>query len=102
MRKALAGMFCAAALAGCASFDVQPVPLSEKPILTRDVLVTLREDVDFDKKNLVGWSMRYFDPKLELWRCLVLLRDYPHYLGHEMDHCFRGPWHDGPNGDDFK
>ena len=34
--------------------------------------------------------------------CTIRLRDYPHGLGHEADHCFRGMGHgDVPNGDGF-
>lgn len=44
----------------------------------------------------------YHMNKDELRECKVYLREYPHFLGHEADHWFRGAYHgDVPNGDSF-
>ena len=91
------------ALAGCSSFDARPVPLSKKPILNTKVLVSIENNVRFKKRNQRGEALRYYDPNLGLYVCKIKLFEYPHFLGHEMDHCFRGKWHDDEkNGDDFK
>lgn len=90
------------ALAGCSSFDAKPVPLSKRPILNTKVLVSIENNVRFKKRNQRGEALRYYDPHLGLYVCEIKLFEYPHFLGHEMDHCFRGKWHDDDeNGDDF-
>lgn len=34
-------------------------------------------------------------------KCLIILREYPYCLQHEVRHCLEGPWHgDQPNGED--
>lgn len=90
---------------GCASlFDARPVPLGEKPLIDNQVLVIMDDpNFDFPQVRVRGqaWWWRREDG---LKVCHIRLRKYPHYLGHEMDHCFREYWHpnDTPNSDDFK
>lgn len=86
----------------CQLFFEQPVSLADKPILYDKVTVTISPQIDFNDKKVQGMYM----PRTESdgsRHCHILLRDYPRYLGHEMDHCFRDLWHGTePNGDDFK
>lgn len=91
------------ALAGCSSFNAKPVPLSKKPILNTKVLVSIENNVRFENRYQRGEAIRYYDHHLGVLVCKIRLFEYPYFLGHEIDHCFRGNWHDDEeNGDDFK
>lgn len=87
---------------GCSSFYEQPVPLSERPLLYKEAFVRVIDPQhDFDNIRQHGLILMY--DKNGVRNCDIYLRDYPRYLGHEFDHCFRGKWHgDEANDHDFK
>ena len=94
MRKLL--LLPAILLVGCSSFEPDTV---RRPLEVTKAVITIEPRADlsgFWKQGDAAWEdidgLRY---------CTIRLKDYPHMLGHEVDHCFRGEWHDGnPNDDD--
>ena len=100
--KAIISLIAVLALTGCQSFYEQPVPLREAPILYTKVLVTLVSPKwPFQDRTQGGMSICHTNQD-GLRECKVYLREYPHFLGHEADHWFRGAYHgDAPNGDGF-
>lgn len=82
---------------GCASFEAD---IERRPLEVNQVLLTVEPQAEmegFYKGGDATWQD--IDG---LRHCTIRLKEYPHMLGHETDHCFRGKWHDDkPNGDDF-
>lgn len=88
-------LLTSALLTGCASFGSTVLPI-ENPTVT----VLLHNNVKFDNPRVRGDARWWYVGKQKY--CLIRLREYPYYLGHEMRHCFEGYWHDErPNGEDY-
>lgn len=83
---------CAVALAvllsGC-SFN------PPKPVMQRNVTtITVVESKDMPPRKL-GGAIYSGD------NCIIVLREYPYCLQHEVRHCLEGEWHgNAPNDDD--
>ena len=83
-------------MVGCASFAPG---IERNPLEVNQGLITVEPQVQFDS-YWKGGDATWEDID-GLRHCTVRLREYPHMLGHEADHCFRGKWHDDkPNSDD--
>lgn len=103
-RKSRSSVMAAALLSSgaCSTFYEQPVPLTERPLLYKEAVVRIIDPMhNFPNIRQRGLVLLY--DKDGMRHCDIYLRDYPRYLGHESDHCFRGWWHGNEdNADDFK
>ena len=80
-------------LGGCDYFK------SEAALKKSTVTITIVDGVQFKDKNQQGWAdWQWNGSKNE---CVIQLRDYPNFLGHEVRHCFEGHWHEGKNGEQY-
>jgi hypothetical protein len=78
-------------LSGCASFDVPPAPQ-----IGRSVFSLYVQEGDLPKG--VNGTATFYET---LNVCVVVLREYPMCLLHEIRHCIEGAWHDArPNSED--
>ena len=75
-------------LTGCSSFDPE---LTRRPLEVNRAIITIEAGENLSSFHQSGEAQ---------WKdidgvrhCTIRLRDYPHGLGHETDHCFRGMWH---------
>lgn len=76
-------------LSGC-SFSAQ------KPVLLRNVSTITVVESSALPYGIGGRAIVTGD------KCLIILREYPAVLGHEVRHCLEGAWHGKqPNGDDY-
>lgn len=89
-------------LAGCSAFDSSSLDLNKHPIINKRLMLVLEDPQhNFADPKVQGRAGWYTHDGVTY--CHIFLRKYPHYLGHEVDHCIRGFWHGlEPNGEDFK
>lgn len=96
MRKLLLLSTLTLTLVGCASFEAD---IERRPLEVTRVLLTIEPQAELDNYRYNGRAT--WQDIDGLRHCTVQLREYPHMLGHEVDHCFRGKWHgDADNSDD--
>lgn len=84
-------------LTGCSSFDSE---LTRRPLEVNRAIITIEAGENLSSFHQSGEAeWKDIDG---VRHCTIRLRDYPHGLGHEADHCFRGMWHGNEaNGEDY-
>lgn len=94
MKAILVG--CIGLLLGCSTFETPP-PARYRNKVT--IIVVENKNLPQNSRYIQqGSSMSFKDSDV----CVIQLRNYPEYLGHEVRHCLEGNWHEGrKNGEDF-
>ena len=89
MKHFLYAVLAAALLAGCSSFDYT------KPAIKNKAFTVSVEEGELPA-NVMGTATYY--PSFNA--CIIILREYPKCLLHEIRHCLEGNWHEGRNSDE--
>lgn len=102
MKKTAVLAFICFHISACSMFDEQPVSLSDMPLIYKEARVRIIDPrYKFENPRQHGLILMHENKGVRT--CDIYLRDYPRYLGHETDHCFRGLWHGLETNDhDFK